>query len=117
MFSHAVLPLMIQLFRKFIVRWFTPPPTIPAKVYGEQDARHLRGFMRAATWMPFVKLTTYKYRLHRVLYDIYDHGYCQVVTWDVAKKMPLDVALLEFIAFMFWDLLHVGVRAPDFWLK
>lgn len=66
--------------------------------------------------MPLIKLSTCKYRLYRVLYDIYDHGYCQVITWDV-EKTPLDGALLVFMAFVFWDLHHVGARGPDFWLK
>lgn len=35
---------------------------------------------------------------------------------DVAEKVPLGVAHLGFMAIVFWDLLHVGTRAPGFWL-
>jgi hypothetical protein len=117
MLSHATLPLMIQLSRKLIARLLSPPPDSPGKVYGEQDARHLRSFMRMATWIPFIGLGSYKYRFYRILYDIYNLGYRQVVTGDATKKMLLDVAILLFIVFVFWDLHRVGIRVPDFWLN
>jgi hypothetical protein len=115
MLSHAVLPFTVQFSKKVLTRWLNAPLNSPAKAYGEHDAKHLRNFLRMATWISSVKLISYEYRFYSVLYEMYDLGYSEVLRSDVAKKMLLDVAILVFILFVFWDLHRVGVRSLSSW--
>ncbi|KAJ5137381.1 uncharacterized protein N7443_010326 [Penicillium atrosanguineum] len=111
MFSHAVLPFVVRLSRKLLIRWLNATRNSPARAYGEQDAKHLRNFIRMAAWIPFIKLASYGYRPDNVLHNIYHLGYSEAVRGEVAKKMLLDVAIVVFIFFVFWDLHRVGVRS------
>lgn len=115
MLSHAALPFLIRLSRKLLTRWLHAPPNSPARAYGEQDAKHLRNFLRIIAWIPFVNLASYEYRPYHVLHDIYHFGYSEAVRGEVAKKMLLDVAIMVFIFFVFWDLRRVGVRSLSSW--
>lgn len=68
-----------------------------------------------ATWISSVKLISYGYRFYSVLHEMYYLGYSEVLRCDGAKKMLLDVAILVFIPFVFWDLHRVGVRSLSSW--
>ena len=115
MLSHAALPFLTRLSRKLLTRWLNAPLNSPARAYGEQDAKHLRNFLRMVAWIPFVKLASYEYRPYRVFHDIYHFGYSEAVRGEVAKKMLLDLAIVVFIFFVFWDLRRVGVRSLSSW--
>lgn len=101
--AHAALPVVLWLCRKLAARVST---TIagPESLYGNKDLQHLMKFFTGASILQGAasRLNNFNGLAHAI------YWYGQPMTPTQATAVTLDLVILVFAAFSYWDLRRVN---------
>lgn len=102
--AHAALPLSIRFCRQVASKWCTTV-TGPEILYGNKDIRPFLNFLTGVGFLQVAISPTINVRtINRIL-----SGYGKSVATDEAKIIVMDVAVLVFALFAYWDLRRISI--------
>ena len=108
--AHAALPLSIRFCRQVASKWCTTV-TGPEILYGNKDIQPFVNFLTGAGLLqvaisPIINFHT----INRLL-----SGYGKSVATDEAKLIVVDVAVLVFAFFAYWDLRRISIITSPYY--